>query len=210
MWRCSVFLRLTSVDHFLLSSSLDSLLFFSRSFPAAHAQIGRRYKIMNPEKMRGTYGKMMYLLQDAAHSKHRLAGPIHTVFTPSHPTLCRHLSTCLPAPPHLLWPTAPLAAHCSLPCLTSRCTSSLRDVGLRACCPTPRSIWPQPRWVWCCIRGPYRSIFTISFETSCLLFNCHHTRLLMDSFYIPLFSTPNNSRRHLEHSSVRIQFPLAS
>ncbi|OQS04447.1 hypothetical protein THRCLA_03319 [Thraustotheca clavata] len=28
-------------------------------------ELGRRYKIMNPEKMRGEYGSMMYLLQDA-------------------------------------------------------------------------------------------------------------------------------------------------
>eukprot|EP00924_Labyrinthula_sp_SR-Ha-C_P015663 maker-scaffold_4-snap-gene-6.2-mRNA-1 protein AED:0.03 eAED:0.03 QI:229/1/1/1/1/1/6/319/595 len=28
-------------------------------------ELARRYKIMNPEKMRGTYGKMMYLLQDS-------------------------------------------------------------------------------------------------------------------------------------------------
>ncbi|KAG7401115.1 hypothetical protein PHYBOEH_002998 [Phytophthora boehmeriae] len=38
----------------------DNEEFFRRVF-----EIGRRYKIMNPERMRNNYGKMIYLLQDA-------------------------------------------------------------------------------------------------------------------------------------------------
>ncbi|GMF17701.1 unnamed protein product [Phytophthora lilii] len=38
----------------------ESAEFFQEIF-----ELGRRYKIMNPEKMRGEYGKLMYLLQDA-------------------------------------------------------------------------------------------------------------------------------------------------
>uniref|UniRef100_A0AAV1T4Z0 B box-type domain-containing protein n=1 Tax=Peronospora matthiolae TaxID=2874970 RepID=A0AAV1T4Z0_9STRA len=38
----------------------DNEDFFGRVF-----EIGRRYKVMNPERMRNNYGKMIYLLQDA-------------------------------------------------------------------------------------------------------------------------------------------------
>ncbi|KAF4318216.1 hypothetical protein BBO99_00000692 [Phytophthora kernoviae] len=38
----------------------ESAEFFQEIF-----ELGRRYKIMNPEKMRGEYGKLMYLMQDA-------------------------------------------------------------------------------------------------------------------------------------------------
>ena len=34
-------------------------------FYAPLFEVTRRYKIMNPEKMRDTYGKLVYLLQDA-------------------------------------------------------------------------------------------------------------------------------------------------
>ena len=38
----------------------DNAKFFAQIF-----EIGRRHKIMNPEKMRNEYGKMVYLLQDS-------------------------------------------------------------------------------------------------------------------------------------------------
>ena len=46
-------------EELLLSDNQETFPFFAKIF-----EIGRRYKIMNPNKMRGTYGKMMYLLMD--------------------------------------------------------------------------------------------------------------------------------------------------
>jgi hypothetical protein len=54
--------------------------FFARAF-----EIGRRYKVMNPQKMRSDYGKMMYLLMDSQRQEVQhtlqvdLVRPIQTV-----------------------------------------------------------------------------------------------------------------------------------
>jgi len=50
-------------------------------------EIMRRYKIMNPEKMRSSYGKMLYFLQDAASDEmtellgFSVVSPVKTVFS---------------------------------------------------------------------------------------------------------------------------------
>ncbi|KAJ1949445.1 hypothetical protein FBU59_001142, partial [Linderina macrospora] len=60
----------------------DNAEFFQKIF-----EIGRRHKIMNPEKMRNEYGKMMHLLQDAQASDVQsmlgfsIVAPIKTVFS---------------------------------------------------------------------------------------------------------------------------------
>jgi hypothetical protein len=43
---------------------IENKLEANADFFRAIFEVGRRYKIMNPEKMRGTYGKLMYILQD--------------------------------------------------------------------------------------------------------------------------------------------------
>ena len=49
-------------------------------------EIARRYKIMNPEKLRGSYGKMLYMLQDAItpgvreHLEFSAMRPVKTVY----------------------------------------------------------------------------------------------------------------------------------
>lgn len=42
-------------------------------------EIGRRYKIMNPEKMRSEFGKLMYMLMDSADSTVQVWPRVNTV-----------------------------------------------------------------------------------------------------------------------------------
>lgn len=45
------------VDYFAKNNLRENEALFQRVF-----EVGRRHKIMNPEKMRSTYGKLMYML----------------------------------------------------------------------------------------------------------------------------------------------------
>lgn len=40
-------------------------------------EIGRRYKIMNPEKMRSEFGKLMYMLMDSADTHVQVSTAVH-------------------------------------------------------------------------------------------------------------------------------------
>ena len=72
---------LTKGENLLMNKSLnDNVPLFTDLF-----EIGRRYKIMNPSKMRGTYGKLMYILMDTesyaikSELKFSVVKPIQTV-----------------------------------------------------------------------------------------------------------------------------------
>lgn len=94
-------------EQLLMGKSLnDNIPFFTDLF-----EIGRRYKIMNPSKMRNTYGKLMYILMDTesysvkSELKINFVKPILTVysFLESKESL-----EILQDP---LWPDASLSIH---------------------------------------------------------------------------------------------------
>ncbi|KAI9216667.1 hypothetical protein BC828DRAFT_393104, partial [Blastocladiella britannica] len=98
---------------------LGQELFASRDF-AENAEwychifeLGRRHKVMNPEKMRATYGKLVYMLQDSALPEvQRLLGfslviPIKTV----HRVLEEHDALALLSDPLVLDATAEIVSE---------------------------------------------------------------------------------------------------
>ncbi len=86
----------------------DNAELFQEAFEA-----GRRYKILNPQKMRNDYGKLMYMLQDwATSSAQRHMGfaatrPIITV----HSFLSERGGLALLANPHLVEATVDVTKH---------------------------------------------------------------------------------------------------
>merc|ERR1712166_1287956 len=60
----------------------DNHVFFRAVF-----EIGRRYKILNPDKLKGSYGKLIHMLQDSVKEEiiraidFECVGPVRTVFT---------------------------------------------------------------------------------------------------------------------------------
>ena len=84
---CAILCGLTVAQNFkrgqqlIVNRDFDDLAeFFQGCF-----EVGRRYKVMNPEKMRDTYGKLLYLLQDSQDDEiaellgFRCVSPLRTV-----------------------------------------------------------------------------------------------------------------------------------
>jgi len=75
-------------------SVADNAEFFQRIF-----EIGRRFKIMNPDKLRTTYGKLMHILQDAVTKdvlNFDVVIPIKTVYTLLKQRACARDLLCDP------------------------------------------------------------------------------------------------------------------
>jgi hypothetical protein len=60
-------------------------------------EIGRRYKIMNPEKMRSEFGKLMYMLMDSADSHVQVgAGCVGSSVPATRNTILPQQTRCCP------------------------------------------------------------------------------------------------------------------
>ena len=62
---CAFLTALTVCDNYRAGKALVQQHSFKehQAFFRTVLEVGRRYKVMNPEKMRGEYGKLVYLLQ---------------------------------------------------------------------------------------------------------------------------------------------------
>ncbi len=86
---CAILCGLTVAQNFKKGKELIEQRDFQelQAFFQATFEIGRRYKVMNPDKMRDTYGKLMYMLMDSVEPEiqellgFRCSRPLCTVYS---------------------------------------------------------------------------------------------------------------------------------
>jgi hypothetical protein len=86
---CAILCGLTVAQNFKKGKELIEQRDFQelQAFFQGTFEIGRRYKVMNPDKMRDTYGKLMYMLMDSVEPEiqellgFKCARPLCTVYS---------------------------------------------------------------------------------------------------------------------------------